>query len=66
VTARQAIVVQAVAAAALLPVCWPVSAILGAGAAMVAIDSANPPRRAARRRARPVRVFQAHPKVGRL
>jgi hypothetical protein len=61
VTARHAIAILAILAAGASVVCVPFAVFLGLAAAMVAIDAADPDRRAARRRSRPVRLFQAHP-----
>lgn len=60
-TARHAIAVLAILAAGALVVCPPVAVFLALAAVLVAIDAADADRRAARRRARPVRTFHAQP-----
>lgn len=64
-TARRALAVLTILAAAAAVVCVPLAVFLGAGALMVAIDARDADRRDARHRSRPVRMFQAHPAVRR-
>jgi hypothetical protein len=60
-TARHAIAVLGILAAGAVVVCVPLAVFLALAAILVAIDAADPDRRAARRRARPVRTVHAQP-----